>query len=130
MASIFMIGATVITLVSVDELATPCPVPQPQFNEFRRMDRLGTMSMKGRGPQTVIWGFPLIEVAQVAMLETFKSDVPIYIQSNRRDDSLAILEVVMNWLDPKQDGDHQNGFYGYRSGLVLEFIVLNEVGGS
>lgn len=130
MASIFMIGSTVETLLSVDELSTPCPVPQPQFNEYRKMQRLGDLSLKGRSPQTIIWGFPLIEVAQVAMLETFKSADPIYIQSTKRDDSLAAFEVLMNWLDPKQDGDHQNGFYGYRSGLVLEFIVLSEVAGS
>jgi hypothetical protein len=130
MTSIFMIGATVDGLTGVDALATPCPIPQPQFNQFRKMLRLGDLTMKGSGPQTVIWGFPLIETEQLAMLETFKSASPIYIQTTRRDDSVAIFEVLMNWIDPKQDGDHQNGLYGYRSGLVLEFIVLSEVAGS
>lgn len=127
MASDFKIGATSGGITSLDALVTPCPNPQPQFNKYRQMSRLGDLSLKGRGPQTIIWGFPLIEVEQIAMLETFKSNNPIYIQSRKRDDSLGVFEVLMNWLDPKQDGEHQNGFYGYRTGLVLEFIVLSEV---
>ena len=127
MASNFKIGLTSGGITSLDLLATPLPEPQPQFNLYRKMDRLGDMSMKGRGPQTVIWGFPLLEVEQLAMLETFKSDDPIYIRTTKRDDSFGIFEVLMNWIDPKQDGEHQNGFQGYRSGLVVEFIVLSEV---
>jgi hypothetical protein len=127
MTSTFKIGTTAGGITSLDALGTPCPNPQPQFNEFRRKDRLGDMSMKGRGPQTIVWGFPLIDADQIAMLETFQADVPIYIQSRKRDDSLGIFEVTMNWIDPKEDGEHMSGFYGYRSGLVLEFIVLSEV---
>lgn len=127
MASSFKIGTTSGGITSLDALTTPCPDPQPQFNEFRRKDRLGDMSMKGRGPQTIVWGFPLIDSAQLAQLETFQADVPIYIQSRKRDDSLGVFEVTMNWLDPREDGDHMGGFYGYRSGLVLEFVVLSEV---
>lgn len=127
MASEYKIGTTSAGITSLDALGTPCPDPQPQFNEYRRKDRLGDMSMKGRGPQTIVWGFPLIDSAQIAQLETFQSDVPIYIRSRKRDDSLKTFQVMMNWLDPKEDGDHMNGFYGYRSGLVLEFIVLAEL---
>lgn len=127
MASDFKIGTTSVGITSMDALATPCPDPQPQFAKYRRKDKLGDMSLKGRGPQTIVWGFPLIEVAQIAMLETFQSVSPIYIQSRKRNDSLGVFEVIMNWLEPKEDGDHMNGFYGYRSGLVLEFVVLSEV---
>ena len=127
MASDFKIGAAAESMTSLDGLGTPCPDPQPQFAEFRRKDRLGDMTLKGRGPQSIVWGFPLIDVAQIAMLETFQSTSPIYIQSRKRDDTLGVFQVLMNWLEPNEDGEHMSGFYGYRSGLVLEFIILSEV---
>jgi hypothetical protein len=126
MASDFKIGTTSGGITSLDALTPPCPDPQPQFNEFRVMARLGDLSMKGRGPQTIIWTFPLIEVGEVAELETFQSANPIYIRSRKRDDTFGIFEVVMNWPDNRQDGDHIN-ILGYRNGLALEFIVLSEV---
>lgn len=127
MASNYKIGTTSGGITSLDALGTPCPDPQPQFAKFRRKDRLGDGSLKGRGPQTIVWAFPMIEVEQVAMLETFQSTSPIYIQSRKRSDALGVFEVLMNWLEPSEDGEHMNGFYGYRSGLVLEFIILSEV---
>lgn len=127
MASDYKIGSTSGGITSLDALSTPCPDPQAQFQEFRRKDRLGNMAMKGRGPQTVIWDFPLIDVDQIAQLETFQSDDPIYIQTRKRDDSLAVFEVQANWIDPREDGDHMGGLHGYRSGLQLEFIILSEV---
>lgn len=127
MASEFKIGTTSGGITSVDELTVPCPEPQPQFAKYRRKDKLGDMSTKGRGPQVIVWAFPLIEVEQIAQLETFQSDDPIYIRSTKRDDSFGVFEVLMNWIEAKEDGDHMNGFQGYRSGLVLEFIVLSEV---
>lgn len=127
MASNFKIGTTSGGITSLDALTTACPDPQQSFNEFRRKDRLGNMTMKGRGPQTILWTFPLLEVEQLAQLETFQSDVPIYIQSSKRDDSLGVFEVLMNWIDPREDGDHMNGFHGHRGNLALEFIVLSEV---
>jgi hypothetical protein len=127
MASVFKIGTTAGGITSLDALGTPCPDPQPQFAAFRRKDKLGDMSLKGRGPQTIVWGFPMIEVAQITMLATFQSEIPIYIQSRKRNDTVGVFEVLMNWLEPKEDGEHMNGFYGYRSGLVLEFIVISEV---
>lgn len=127
MASNFKIGTTSGGMTALDELAVLCPDPQPQFAKYRRKDKLGDMSMRGRGPQVIVWGFPLIEVEQLAHLESFQSDDPIYIQSPKRDDTFGVFEVLMNWLDPKEDGDHMNGLRGYRSGLVLEFIILSEV---
>lgn len=127
MASNFKIGTTSGGITSLDALGTPCPDPQQSFNEFRRKDRLGDMTMKGRGPQTILWTFPLLEVEQLAQLETFQSDVPIYIQSSKRDDSLGVFEVLMNWIDPREDGDHMNGFHGHRGNLALEFVIISEV---
>ena len=127
MASNFKIGTTAEGMTALDALTVACPDPQPQFNEFRRKDRLGDMSMQGRGPKTIIWGFPLIDVEQIAQLKTFQATVSIYIQSRKGDDTLGVFEVRMNWIEPKEDGDHMGGFYGYRSGLVLEFIVVSEV---
>jgi hypothetical protein len=127
MASPFKIGATSGGITSLDALGTPCPDPQPKFNLYRTMKRLGDLTVKGRGPQTIIWDFQLIDAEEIAQLETFKSDDPIYIQSRKRDNTLGIFEVLMNWPDPKQDGEHMPGFQGLRSGLVLEFIVISEV---
>lgn len=127
MASVFEIGLDSGSMTPLDQLTTPVPNPQPEFHQFRKMDRLGTMKLKGRGPRTVIWAFPLLEVEEVAQLETFKVDDPIFIRTRHRDDSLHIYEVEVNWPDPKQDGDHRPSFPGLRSGLVLEFIVISEV---
>jgi hypothetical protein len=127
MASVFKIGATSGGITSLDALTTACPDPQQSFNQFRRKDRLGDMTMKGRGPQTILWTFPLLEVAQLTQLETFQSTSPIYIQSPKRDASLGMFEVLMNWIDPREDGDHMNGFRGHRGNLALEFVIISEV---
>ena len=127
MASEFKIGLTSGGMTSLDELATPLPNPQPEFHQYRKMDRLGNMKLKGRGPRTVMWGFPLIEVEQVSQLGIFNITDPIYIQTRHRDDTVHIYEVEVNWPDPRQDGDHSPSFRGLRSGLIVEFIVLSEV---
>jgi hypothetical protein len=127
MASNFKIGTTSGGITSLDELTTPLPEPQQRFDQYRKKDRLGDMSMKGRGPQTVIWTFPLLEVAQLAQMETFQSDDPIYIRTAKRDDTFAVFEVVANWPDPREDGDHMNGLRGHRGNLIVEFIILSEV---
>jgi|CXWL01.1.fsa_nt_gi hypothetical protein len=127
MASNFKIGVTSGGITSLDALTTACPDPQQSFNQFRRKDRLGDMTMKGRGPQTIVWIFPLLEVEQIAQLETFQSDYLLYIQSPKRDDSLGVFEVLMVWNDPREDGEHMNGFRGHRGNLSIEFIVISEV---
>jgi hypothetical protein len=127
MSSDFKIGTTSGGITSLDALGTPCPDPQPRFSEFRRKDRLGDMTVKGRGPQIIYWGFPLTAVNEVVQLEAFQSDDPIYIRSPKRNDTFGVFEVLMNWVDPREDGDHMNGFKGYRSGFEIEFIVLSEV---
>jgi hypothetical protein len=127
MASDFKIGTTSGGITSLDALGTPVPNPQPQFAKYRKKSKLANGTMKGRGPQVIVWAFPLIDVTEIAMLETFQSTSPIYIQSRKRDDSLGIFQVLMNWLEPNEDGEHMAGFYGYRGGLVLEFIVISEV---
>lgn len=130
MASEFMIGETSGALVSLDALDTPLPDPQWEFREFRKMVRLGDGSMRGVGPQTVVWGFPMLEPAQIAQLESFASADPIYIQTLKRDDTPAVLEVQFNIPDPRQDGSHKAGLRGWRLGYELELIVLSEVEGS
>jgi hypothetical protein len=117
MASAFKIGTTSGGITSLDALGTACPDPQWEFQEFRKV----------LGPQTVTWNFPILEDAQIAMLETFLSASAIFIQSKKRDGTTGIFEVYMNWLDPRQDGDHMAGFRGYRSGLAIEFFILSEV---
>ncbi len=130
MASDFMIGTTAESLTALDELMTPVPDPQWEFQLYRKMIKLGNKKVFGVGPQTPVWSFPLIEDAQVAELELYNLDVPIYIQTKKRDGTLGIFEVIANWVDPRQDGDHMAGFQGFRSGLVIEFSVISEVGGS
>lgn len=130
MSSPFMIGLTAEDMIALDALDTPLPDPQWEFQQFRKMSRLGDMGLKGRGPRTVIWQFPLLEVAQITQLEEFKSEDPIFIQTLKRDDVVAIFEVQPNWPDPRQDGEHSAGLRGHRRGLMLEFVVLTEVEGS
>lgn len=127
MASDFKIGTTSGGITSLDSLATPIPDPQQRFDVYRKKERLGDMSMKGRGPQSVVWTFPLLQVDELAQLETFQSEEPIYIRTPKRDDSWGIFEVMVNWPDPREDGDHMNGFQGHRGNLALEFIILSEV---
>jgi hypothetical protein len=127
MTSIFQIGTTEPGLTSLDDLTTPLPDPQWEFREYRKMIRLGDGSLFGAGPRTVVWTFPMLEPDQIAQLETFLSDDPIYIQTLKRDDTIATFEVIMNVVDPAQDGKHQPGFRGWRVGHELEFIVLSEV---
>ena len=127
MASDFKIGSTSGGVTSLDALTTPLPDPQPQFNKYRTKERLDNLTVKGRGPQTIIWTFPLLAVDQLAQLETFQSSDPIYIRSTKRDDTFGVFEVRMNWNDPREDGDHANGFKGHRFNLSIEFIILSEV---
>lgn len=127
MASDFKIGTTSGGLTSLDALTTACPDPQPRFDNYRKKDRLGDMSMKGRGPQTILWNFPMLEVEQIAQLESFLSADPIYIRSRKRDDTFGVFEVYMNFLDAREDGEHMNGFRGFRANFPVEFIVLSEV---
>lgn len=125
MTSSFQIGATELGLTALDELTVPLPDPQPAFNQYRKMLRLGDGSMFGSGPQTVLWSFPLIEPEQLAQLESFLSTDAIYITTRDREDNFVTYEVLMTVPDPRQDGDHL--FQGVRSGYTLEFIVLSEV---
>lgn len=130
MASDFMIGATVEGLTSLDELTTPLPDPQPQFRKFLEMERLGNLKLRGAGPQTVIWVFPMLEVEQVQELDDQLSDDPVYIQSLDRFDAPHVYEVLMNVPSPVQDGEHIQYFAGMRGGYEVEFIILAEVDGS
>jgi hypothetical protein len=127
MASDFKIGITAESLTSLDNLTTPCPDPQWEFREYRKMVRLGDFSMRGLGPQTPVWTFPLIEAEQIAQLEVYNTGDPIYIQTKKRDGTLHIFEVLFNWIDNRQDGDHMAGFPDYRSGHVIEMPVISEV---
>ncbi len=127
MTSTFQIGDTAESLTALDELSTPLPDPQWEFREYRKMVRLGSGSMQGVGPRTVVWVFPMLEPEQIAQLETFLGSEPIYIQTPKRDDTLAVFEVLPNIPDPAQDGKHQPGFKGWRLGHELELIVLSEV---
>lgn len=125
MASNYEIDDTSGGLTALDALATPLPDPQPAFNEYRKMVRLGDGTLRGVGPQTVVWTFPILEPDQIAQLEAFLSTSPIYITTRKRDDSFASFEVLMTLPDARQDGEHL--FQGVRSGYVVEFIVLSEV---
>ncbi len=127
MASDFQIGTTPETLTALDALATPVPDPQWEFQKYRKMARLADGSMRGQGPSTIVWSFPLAEDDQIAQLEAYKSTETIYIRACKRDGTFAVFEVTMNWTDPRQDGDHMNGFVGYRSGLSIEFLAWAEV---
>jgi hypothetical protein len=130
MTNIFMIGETVEGLTPLAELDIPLPDPQHEYRQFKRKDRLGDLTMKGRGPATIIWEFPLPEVEQIMQVDTFQSGDPIFIQSPNKDDVDTIFHVLINLPDPRESGDHQPGFRGYRKGFIVEFIVLAEVGGS
>lgn len=130
MSSLFMIGTTAEDLVALDELEVPLPDPQPEFIKYRKKDRLGNATMKGRGPNTILWGFPLLEVEQNTQLGSLQSTDPIFIQSPNIDDEPMIYEVMMNFTDPREAGGHKPGFRGYRDGLSVEFIVLSVVEGS
>lgn len=127
MTSSFMISLPGNDLEALDELDTPLPDPQWDFQEYRRMDRQGDMALKGRGPRTVIWKFPMLEVEQIEQLEEFKSMDPIYIQTLKRNDETAIFLAQGNWIDPRQDGEHQAGFRGHRMGLTIEFVIVDEI---
>jgi len=108
-------------------LVMPLPEPQWEYAEYRKMVKLGNQSLRGLGPRTVPWSFPLLSTAQIAQLETFKVDDTIFIQTLKRDGTTVIYEVQCNWIDPRQDGSHKPGFVGYRFGLDLEMIIVAEV---
>jgi len=129
MASEFQIGSTVETLTALDELAIPVTNPQEEFKEFQTMKRLGNLSMRGFGPSSVTWEFQIVDVSEVEELEALQSTDPIYIRTRNKAGDFTVYEVLMNWPDPKQDGQH-NGMQGIRSKLAIEFIILSEVGGS
>ena len=125
MASEFKIGTTSGGITSLDALTTPLPDPQHDPREYKKMVKLGDSTLRGMGPRTIVWNFPLIEPGQVAQLETFFSTSARYIRSRKRDDSFGIFEVLITMPDPRQDGEHL--FQEVRSGYTLEFIVLSEV---
>lgn len=125
MASSFEIDTTEVGLTALDALTVPLPDPQPVFNEYRKMIRLGDGSLFGSGPQTVVWSFPLLEPEQLAQLESFIGADPIYITTRKRDDTFASFQVIPTVPDARYDGEHL--FQGVRSGFTVEFIVLAEV---
>lgn len=125
MASEFKIGTTSGGVTALDALTVALPDPQPVFNQYRKMIRMGDGTLRGQGPQTVVWNFPLLEPEQIAQLETFYSTSARYIRTRKRDDSFEIFEVLITVPEARQDGEHL--FQGVRSGYVLEFIVLSEV---
>lgn len=127
MASDFKIGATEAGITSLDALTTPVSNPQPVYKKYRVKKRLGNLKTRGMGLPTVYWSFPMATVEEIAQLKTFLSDAPIFIRSRNEDDAFAVFEVEMNILDPREDGDHVPYFQGYRRGLEIEFIVLDEV---
>jgi len=127
MASRYMIGLSAETLTSLDELAVPLPDPQDEFRKFLRKDRLGNRRMKGRGPQTIIWEFPMLEIEQQSALDDFNIEAAIYIQSPNKDEEDTVYEVNVNVLDPRESGSHKTYFPGHRTGFAFEFTILSEV---
>ena len=126
----FMIGETVESLTALSGLTVPLDDPQPEFRQYRTKTRLGGLTMKGRGPRTILWEFASPSVEQVAQVNAFQSDEAIYIQSRDKEDEPKIYEVLMNVPDPREDGEHERRMKGLRSGFLVEFIVLSEVEGS
>ncbi len=128
MPSEYMIGATLESLTSLDELAVPVDNPLGDFRQYLKKIKLGDLSMRGLGPRTIVWNFALMEdVEQIEQLAQFDSTQPIYIRSRRRDDTFGTFEVLMNWIEPREDGNRQPGFLGTRFEFVIEFTVLSEV---
>ncbi len=103
MASQFRIDDTFGGLTALDALATPLPDPQPAFNEYRKMVKLGDGSLFGTGPQVIVWTFPVIEPEQVTMLETFFTGEAIYISSRKRDDTFGTFNAIAHLPLPGSD---------------------------
>src|SRR5689334_15472669 len=116
-----------MSMTALDALTTPVPDPQPEFSEYQLMRQLGDMSMRGYGPPSILWRLPMRTVEEVAQLEQFKSVSPLRIQSRNRFDEPTIYEVLMNWPDTRQDGNHMPSFQGYRKDLEIVFYILETI---
>lgn len=128
MASRFKTGLSAIALTSLDELTTPVPDPQPEYLKYSEKVKLGNGQYLGRGKPSIIWEFPLMEIAEQEQALTEVATSPMYIQSPDENDDDAIWQVEPNVPDPRESGSHKPGFKGYRTGLLIEFVVLAEVG--
>ncbi len=128
MASRYKIGLTYGGITSLDLLATPLPNPQAEFRTYKRKVRLGNGRLKGLGPQTVVWEFPMIDVDEQAALYAFFVDAPMYIQTPNKDEEDTVYEVTVDIPDPRESGSHRPSFNGYRTGFTMEFTILSIAG--
>lgn len=127
MASDFKIGTTSGSMTALDELTTPVLNPQWEQPKYRVKRKLGDGTLRGMGPQRVVWLFPLIETEMIEQLLTFDTGEPIYVRSRKNNQSFGVFEVLFNLPDPREDGDHAPLMRGQRNNFLLEFIVLSEV---
>lgn len=126
MTSRYKVGAAAESLTSLDGLTVPVPDPQAEYRKYAVKVRLGDGTYKGRGRPRVIWEFPILDVTEQAQIITTLSTTA-YIQSPNVDDEDTVYQVTPNLPDPRESGSHKAYFRGYRTGLVVEFLVLAEV---
>ena len=127
MASRFKTGASVIALTSLDALTTPVPDPQPEYRKYAEKVLLGNGQYIGRGVTRIIWEFPMLEIDEQTQVKTAVATSPMYIQSPNEADVDTVYQVDANIPDPRESGSHKTSFKGFRTGLVIEFVVLAEV---
>ena len=108
---------------SLDALTTPVPDPQAEYRKYATKVKLGDGTYKGRGSPRIIWEFSILDVDEQAQLITTLSTTA-YIQSPDVDDNDTVYQVMPNLPDPRESGSHKTFFPGYRTGLLVEFLVL------
>ena len=123
MASRYKIGATSESMDALDALTTPVPDPQSEYRKYADKVKLGDGTYFGRGSSRVIWEFAMLDMDEQAQIITSLASA-VYIQSPDVDDVDTVYQVTPNLPDPRESGSHKAFFPGYRTGLMVEFIIL------
>lgn len=123
----FMIGATLETLILLEELAVPVTPPKSQFMPYARTVTLGSGGKRGTGFPVAIWEFALITLEERDELKTFceGASQAVYIHTKRNDDTYADYSAEMIWPEGIEDR-----WYGEKKNFTIVFRNLVLIEGS
>ncbi|HAE59369.1 MAG TPA: hypothetical protein DCG54_07645 [Anaerolineae bacterium] len=122
----FKIGATLETMVDLDDFAIPIPIPNVIPMRYPDAEELDNGHLRGMGAPGLIWIFPLFD--EIAARNQLKAYCPglseeVYIQSPLDDGALHIFQSIMRW--PLEED--QENYWSQNLRIEHSFLVEVEV---
>lgn len=106
----FKMGLTLDTMVNIEELDVPLPVPRAPFEPYAKEVTAASGKSIGKGFGSFLWIFSVLKPLQREQLRVFcpapKTSSVVYVQTmvNEKDeangiaaDSYQIFKVIMHW---------------------------------